>query len=224
MPSPFETFSCSALLHLENPSRSARSCQNRGDFFPNSQSFLTASPASQSSKMAGTQCKNFFSVLQYPSALTPPVNPFAKRESHSVQAVWTYKILTILSWLLVVVTSINYTFAHPHDDVKHWRNTIWGHNKHYATPFALNALMASLYWYVSLQPRRLVARNGVQHTGRNAMATPHENPLANIPGSLSSSPNSHTSGTSSPRMATTSKLRPVSEATSSSTISCSSPG
>jgi len=73
-------------------------------------------------------------------------NPFARRESHNVQALWTYRVLTVLTWLLVVITTVNYTFAHPHDDKKHWRNTIWGQNKAYPTPFALNALMGSLYW------------------------------------------------------------------------------
>ncbi|KAH9206011.1 hypothetical protein DL95DRAFT_79297 [Leptodontidium sp. 2 PMI_412] len=73
-------------------------------------------------------------------------NPFARRESHNVQAIWTYKVLTILTYLLVVITSVNYTFAHPNDDKKHWRNTIWGQNKAFPTPFALNALMGSLYW------------------------------------------------------------------------------
>jgi len=73
-------------------------------------------------------------------------NPFARRESHSVQAVWTYKVLTILTWLLTVLSSVYYTFEKPTDDRKHWRNTIWGHNAAYPTPFALNALIASLYW------------------------------------------------------------------------------
>ncbi|KAL2066074.1 hypothetical protein VTL71DRAFT_2145 [Oculimacula yallundae] len=73
-------------------------------------------------------------------------NPFAKRESHNVQAIWTYKVLTILTWLLVVITSINYTFAHPHDGKKHWRNTIGGQNKAHPTPFAINGLMGLLYW------------------------------------------------------------------------------
>ena len=73
-------------------------------------------------------------------------NPFARRESHNVQAVWTYKVLTILTWLLTVLSSVYYTFGMPHDDKKHWRNTIWGHNKAYPTPFTLNAIIASLYW------------------------------------------------------------------------------
>jgi len=73
-------------------------------------------------------------------------NPFAKRETHNVRAVWTYKILTIITWLLAVVASVYYSFGIPHDDKKNWRNTIWGQNSKYPTPFALNALIASLYW------------------------------------------------------------------------------
>jgi hypothetical protein len=73
-------------------------------------------------------------------------NPFARRESHSVRAVWTYKVLTILTWLLNVLASVYYTFGIPADDKVGWRNTIWGHNKDFPTPFALNAIIASLYW------------------------------------------------------------------------------
>ena len=90
---------------------------------------------------------NVFRTSGYSLANVAPANPFAKRESHNVQAVWTYKVLTIITWLLAVISSIYYTFGMPQDDKKSWRNTIWGQNKVYATPFALNALIASLYWY-----------------------------------------------------------------------------
>jgi len=73
-------------------------------------------------------------------------NPFARRESHNSQAVWTYKVLTLVTWLVTVITSIYYTFGAPHDDRKAWRNSIWGHNRHIVTPFSLNPLIASLYW------------------------------------------------------------------------------
>jgi len=73
-------------------------------------------------------------------------NPFAIRETHNVHAVWTYKVLTILTWLLTVITSIYYTYGEPQDDKVEWRNTIWGQNALYPTPFTLNALIASLYW------------------------------------------------------------------------------
>jgi len=72
-------------------------------------------------------------------------NPFALRETHNSQAVWTYKVLTILTWLLTVITSIYYTYGMPEHGKKH-RGTIWGQNTHYPTPFSLNALIASLYW------------------------------------------------------------------------------
>ncbi|KAL3427298.1 ATP synthase f0 [Phlyctema vagabunda] len=76
------------------------------------------------------------------------VNPFSQRESHSPAAVWTYKIFTILSWLLLVVTSFYYTFNVPKDDHKAWRHTIWGVNTHFPTPFALNSIITSIYWIV----------------------------------------------------------------------------
>ncbi len=74
-------------------------------------------------------------------------NPFAKRDSYNVKTVWAYKVLTILSWLLNVLVCIYYTFGMPSDHKKAWRNTIWGQNRAFATPFALNALIASIYWY-----------------------------------------------------------------------------
>ncbi|KAH8679045.1 hypothetical protein BGZ60DRAFT_525774 [Tricladium varicosporioides] len=75
-------------------------------------------------------------------------NPFARRETYHVKAVWTYKVLTILTWIVNVLACIYYTYGAPLDDKKEWRNTIWGHNRAYATPFQLNALIASLYWLV----------------------------------------------------------------------------
>lgn len=74
-------------------------------------------------------------------------NPFARRDTHPVQAIWTYKICTIISWLAVLVASFYYNFHAPQDDKKHWRNTIWGQNSVHGTPFAMNAFIASLYWY-----------------------------------------------------------------------------
>jgi len=73
------------------------------------------------------------------------LNPFAKRESHPVQAIWTYKVLTIITWLLSVIVTIYYTYGRPQDG-KHHRDTIWGQNRLHPTPFALNSLITSLYW------------------------------------------------------------------------------
>jgi len=75
-------------------------------------------------------------------------NPFAKRESHTTQTIWTYKILTILSWLLVTVATFYYTFHAPRDDIRKWRHTIWDVNRIYNTPFALNTVITSIYWIV----------------------------------------------------------------------------
>jgi hypothetical protein len=55
-------------------------------------------------------------------------------------------VLTVVTWLLTVLSSVYYTFGMPMDDRKHWRNTIWGQNADFPTPFALNALITSLYW------------------------------------------------------------------------------
>lgn len=85
----------------------------------------------------------FHSVLRSCSQI-PTDNPFARRESHSAVSITTYRILTILSWLLVTIATIYYTIHAPHDDVKKRRNTIWGHNK--PTPFALNVAITSIYW------------------------------------------------------------------------------
>ena len=74
------------------------------------------------------------------------VNPFARRESHPAAAIWTYKILTALSWLVLVLATFYYTFNVPDDDVKKWRHTIWDVNRIYHTPFAQNSLITSIYW------------------------------------------------------------------------------
>jgi len=73
-------------------------------------------------------------------------NPFGKQETYTPQAVWTYKIVTFLSWLLLVVTTFYYTFNTPGDDIKKWRHTIWDVNRIYRTPFALNVVITSIYW------------------------------------------------------------------------------
>jgi len=75
-------------------------------------------------------------------------NPFARRESHSAQSIWVYRILTILSWLLVLVATFYYTFHRPLDDKKTGRHTIWEVNRLYPTPFAQNAVITSIYWVV----------------------------------------------------------------------------
>jgi len=75
------------------------------------------------------------------------VNPFSKRDNHSANAVVAYKVLTIVSWLLVVISTVYYTFDAPTDDV-YARRTIWGQNRAHHTAFSLNSIIASIYWIV----------------------------------------------------------------------------
>lgn len=78
-------------------------------------------------------------------------NPFAKRETFDRRSLIAYKVLTILSWLLVVITAIYYAFNAPADCKQDHRcHTIWGQNKHMATPFSLNAIVTSIYWIIVL--------------------------------------------------------------------------
>lgn len=82
---------------------------------------------------------------------------------HSPRTIMVWRVLTPISWLLVFVTSIIYTFSAPndgkHQDPKHHdgkhhqhiinsRGTIWGQNRDHHTPFALNSIIVSIYWIV----------------------------------------------------------------------------
>lgn len=80
-----------------------------------------------------------------------PDNPFAKREEFGRGNLIAYKILTIVSWLLVVIVGVYYTFSAPDDCNKHQKcHTIWGQNNHNHTPFALNSVVTSIYWVIVL--------------------------------------------------------------------------
>jgi len=74
-------------------------------------------------------------------------NPFAKRDSHSANSIITYKVLTLLTWLLSVITTVYYTFDYPRDAL-HIHHRIWDWNTLYPTGFSLNSLIVSLYWLV----------------------------------------------------------------------------
>ncbi|KAH8808975.1 hypothetical protein F5884DRAFT_389320 [Xylogone sp. PMI_703] len=73
-------------------------------------------------------------------------NPFIKHESYSPSTLTTYKILSVLSWLLLVVTAFYYSFNTPDDDKVGWRHTIWQVNHIYLTAYSLNALIVKIYW------------------------------------------------------------------------------
>lgn len=72
------------------------------------------------------------------------VNPFSKRESHSSSTVITYKVLTVLTWLLSVIVSIYYSVESPADDLKHGR-TIVGQNALHPSGFTLNFVLVDIY-------------------------------------------------------------------------------
>jgi hypothetical protein len=73
------------------------------------------------------------------------VNPFAKRDSHSRNSVITYKVLTIVTWLLSVIVSVYYTFSYSYDEA-HPHKRIWDVNYSHWTGFTLNYMITSLYW------------------------------------------------------------------------------
>ncbi|CAN8102963.1 unnamed protein product [Discula destructiva] len=75
------------------------------------------------------------------------VNPFSKKESHSPRAIITYKVLTILSWLLSVVVSIYYTVRSPTDDLRYGR-TLPGQNYLHPSGFTLNFSLVYFYFIV----------------------------------------------------------------------------
>lgn len=82
----------------------------------------------------------------------PSDNPFSKRETHSSSSILTYKILTLLSWLLSLVVSVYYTVHEPHDGFS-LRNRVWDQNYLYPSAFTMNHVLADIFWFVDpLQP------------------------------------------------------------------------
>jgi len=75
------------------------------------------------------------------------VNPFQEQSTYSRRSLIAYRITTTISWLVLVITSIYYAFAAPHEGHYH-RRTIWGQNSAHHTPFALNRVIVSIYWVV----------------------------------------------------------------------------
>ncbi|WEW59361.1 hypothetical protein PRK78_004831 [Emydomyces testavorans] len=75
-------------------------------------------------------------------------NPFARRASHSRTALLTYRALTPLSWLLVVVFGIYYSMHRP-DDV-HKGSTIGKQADINPTPFSQTKTITIIYWVILL--------------------------------------------------------------------------
>lgn len=76
------------------------------------------------------------------------INPFVKRESHSQNAVTTYRILVPLSWALVVVAGIYYSFQEP-NDVEDGHKIPKQANRH-ITAFSQSTTVTGLYWILLL--------------------------------------------------------------------------
>lgn len=82
---------------------------------------------------------------------TSLVNPFSRKESHSSSAVITYKVLTLLTWVLSVVVSIYYSVRSPADELKYGR-TLAGQNALHPSGFSLNFPLLDVYLYVLRAP------------------------------------------------------------------------
>ncbi len=74
-------------------------------------------------------------------------NLFSKRDEHSNRSLTIYKVLTVASWLLVMITNIHFAWNAP--DGTQGRS-IWGQNKAHKTPFSLNPAIVDVYWTVLL--------------------------------------------------------------------------
>lgn len=80
------------------------------------------------------------------------LNPFARRDEHTSTHLIVLRVLTLVSYLLLVVTTVYYTFAAPDHGHK-----IWHQNA--PSPFAQNSIITSLYWLLlfALHPIFLAA-------------------------------------------------------------------
>jgi len=75
------------------------------------------------------------------------INPFSRHDEFSREAVLWYKVTTAITWLILVVTSVYYTFEPPHEG-KGAKRTIWGQNHAHPSPFTMNPIITSIYWLV----------------------------------------------------------------------------
>ncbi|KAI9167100.1 atp synthase f0 [Paramyrothecium foliicola] len=74
-------------------------------------------------------------------------NPFSKREAHGANSILAYKIFTLLTWVLSVVTSVYYTINEPHDGFT-IRKRIWDQNYLYPSAFTMNSTIADVFWVI----------------------------------------------------------------------------
>ncbi|EEH04560.1 conserved hypothetical protein [Histoplasma capsulatum var. duboisii H88] len=75
-------------------------------------------------------------------------NPFSKRETYSKNAITAYRVLTPISWLLVVVFGIFYSIHRP-DDVPNGF-TVWEQTHRNPTPFSQSSVVTGVFWIILL--------------------------------------------------------------------------
>jgi hypothetical protein len=74
-------------------------------------------------------------------------NPFAKRDTHTTGSITTYKVLTIITWLLSVIVSVYYSAYQPHHG-HHIRQRIWDLNYFYPSAFTIDSTIVQIFWVV----------------------------------------------------------------------------
>ena len=98
---------------------------------------------------------NLFTASHVDSDSSNIVNPFARREEFSGQQLLVYKITTLVTYILLLVTAIYYTFHAPYEHDEHhgkhgklvvWHHTIWKQNSVHVTPYTQNSIITSIYW------------------------------------------------------------------------------
>ncbi|PGG96974.1 hypothetical protein AJ79_09381 [Helicocarpus griseus UAMH5409] len=75
-------------------------------------------------------------------------NPFARQETYGANAITAYRVLTPISWLLVVVFGIYYSIHRP-DDVSHG-HTVWKQANRNPTPFSQSSIVTGIFWIILL--------------------------------------------------------------------------
>lgn len=73
-------------------------------------------------------------------------NPFDRDREVHYKNITTYKILTLISFLLNVVVSVYYSSTYPEDPHKLNHNSIFQQSNLHPTPFTLSHVFVSIYW------------------------------------------------------------------------------
>lgn len=76
------------------------------------------------------------------------VNPFSRREEHTRLSVNSYRVLTLITWLLAVLTSVYYSLHKPGKHEGPHRHRLWKQEDQHPTPFSMNSVITTLYWLV----------------------------------------------------------------------------